>query len=677
MVRATSPISKVPLLRIVLPLIAGVVFSVYIPHLWLLVLLVPPLIITLISLYVYRRESVVAYLSSLVTILLSMLLALFLVWERGCDEPKLGDDIIYFKATLLDTPQPKDRSLSLELRVEAVGDSLLSFTPADYRSILYVPYSCSSDSLKIGDKILYCSRFEMPDRDPLPGAFDYPAYLRRGGVYQSTYVDSTMWRVVGSSSSPMLLPAKWRAKLLDGVKGLLPEAQHHSIVEAIMLGYKQDLTQDQKRNFRVGGLSHLLAVSGFHVAILFSLFSLVLITIGRDSKFYILRVALPLTLLWCYALVVGATPSVLRASLMLTLYSLSKLLRRGATPYNTLLFAALILILIDPYSIWDIGAQLSFVAVMGIILYSQTLGKRISKLGRFLPVLLTLPLVTISAQIATAPLTIYYFNSFPTLFLLANILIVPLIYIIIFFTLPLLLIHMLLGVKFNFFVVPLEWVLDLLNSTTSWIASRDVASIDELFIPIYWVVILYLIYLILSLPIPIVRKTLASSALLLTLFASTIYSHWMESRRSGVELMYCSSGRVYVEYQGLRTIVYADSIHQRDMETLQRWSGRRRGQLVVEKMNEPLWSSDGRSILYLDSDTLRYKSVDSDFTVDYLVLERGCRGDLDHYIGLLSPKRLLLSPKLYGYWSDRWKHEADSLQIPIDIVEKDMPYRLY
>ncbi|MGL4994228.1 MAG: ComEC/Rec2 family competence protein [Bacteroidales bacterium] len=678
MVRAISPISKVPLLRIVLPLIVGVVFSVYIPSQWLLTLLAIPLIVSLISLYVYRKDSIVTYLSLLSTVLFSMFIGVFLIWERSCGKIEFDDDITYFRATLVDAPRTKQRSISLELRVDAVADSSMRFANVDYRSILYIPKSHSADSLRIGDRIIYSSRFDNPSRNPLPGAFDYPTYLTRKGILQSSYADSTMWGVIGVNNSITLLPAKCRHSLLVAIRGVLPDVRHYSVVEAILLGYKSDLSDGQKHNFRVGGLSHLLAVSGFHVAILFSILTSLFIFIGRDSKFYVIRIIIPLLLLWCYALVVGATPSVLRASLMLTLYAISKLLRRNTTPYNTLLFAALVLIVIDPYSIFDIGAQLSFVAVLGIILFTQTIGERINKMGQALRLILTLPMVTISAQIATAPLTIYYFNLFPTLFLLSNILILPLIYIVITLVVPILVLYMLFDVKIAIMVSILEWSLNSMDSIIGWIASKPIASFEGLYIPLYWSVMIYIVFIILALPISYIKKALSVLATVVVLLAFIIYNDWVESARVGVELLYCDNRRVVIEYKGLSTFVYADSISDRDIESLNKWSGRGRGDIFVDNSLEPLWSSQGRSLLYLNSDTLRFKmTTESHFYVDYLLLDIGCKGDLKHYVELFSPNNIILSPKLYGYWRDKWVAEADSLAIPLVFIDSDTPCKLY
>lgn len=673
MKRIISPISRVPLLRLLLPLVVGVILFVSFSQLWLL--LVGVLLLLSIGVFYYRNRNSeqASFLGWSGITIGALLVGMLLAWMRMEDEPSFDFVPTYYRATVIDAPDAKERSFALLCRVEAVGDSGQRFVRSGYKALLYLPKSREVGELQVGDKLLFLAPFVPPQRGGLPGGFDYGAYLQRQGIYQTAYVDSSKWARVGVSRSLRLWPTRWKIELLHQVRSLLPAREHHAVVEALLLGQKRELSEEQRRNFRVGGLSHLLAVSGFHVGILFTLFSFCFFFIGRDSRFYLLRVVVPLLLLWGYAFVVGASASVLRASLMLSLYALSKLVRREPNSYNTVAFAALMLVVIDPYALWDVGAQLSFVAVLGILYVNELSREPMRKLLRWQRTLLSIPLITLAAQLATLPLTLYHFYQFPLLFLVANVMALPLVYLILFLTLPVMLIYGSLGFEFTLLLKLLEWCIDALNGVTGWIASRSFAVVEELYIPGYWIVMLYSGYLIWLFPIRLTRKVVGSMVVVVVwLGVTTIRDLQIVNERS-TTLYYTRSGRSLVEINGSQVVITSDSLHSREADSFRRWAGRRGGGSEVTFCSDsaPLWQSRSSRLLFLDRDTLRYRSATSSFPVDYLILERGCRGDLSHYCQLFAPREVLIAPSVTPYWREKWQLEADSLAIVLQVLRRD------
>lgn len=199
----------------------------------------------------------------------------------------------------------------------------------------------------------------------------------------------------------------------------------YAVVAAMTLGSKSAISPALRATYSDAGASHLLALSGLHVGVIGAM--LTLLFVGRR------RIALGATLsvvaIWCYAVLVGLSPSVVRAATIFTLYSLAALLRRERISINALAFAATVTLVVSPASLWDVSFQMSYLAVLAILLFLRPLYAVIGAEALSHPVVKWtwgIVVVSLSAQIGVAPVVLYYFGSFPCLFLLTNIIAIPL-----------------------------------------------------------------------------------------------------------------------------------------------------------------------------------------------------------------------------------------------------------
>ncbi len=221
---------------------------------------------------------------------------------------------------------------------------------------------------------------------------------------------------------------KIRSFTVQTVDKLLPE-QEASFIKGLLLGHKGEISKDIRQYFINTGTYHILAVSGLHVGIIATIFFTLtsFLRVGLT-----LRVVLTIIGLVIYAFVVGLPPSVVRASLMASLVLIGMAIERRVDVYNMLGFSAIVILLFDSKQIFHPGFQLSFSAVASIVYFYPRFYKFTSKilhnfdksiLGKILP----LALVSISAQVLTLPFTTLYFNKISLIFIIANVLIVPLI----------------------------------------------------------------------------------------------------------------------------------------------------------------------------------------------------------------------------------------------------------
>jgi competence protein ComEC len=239
------------------------------------------------------------------------------------------------------------------------------------------------------------------------------------------------WKQLSLSGLSILERAKlrfllWRHQLLEQYQkwGIITEA--YSVIAAMTLGEKSQLDAGLKETYSQVGASHILALSGLHLMIIYTVISLFL----GWRRFRTVSQVLIVLSIWAFAFLVGLSPSVTRAAFMISVYALLALGHREKMSVNTLAFTAIVMLIVNPLALYDMGFQLSFMAVLAILLFCPML-ERIIPLHvqlehRWLKALWGLTTVSLSAQIGTAPLIAYYFERFATYFLLSNFVVIPL-----------------------------------------------------------------------------------------------------------------------------------------------------------------------------------------------------------------------------------------------------------
>ena len=208
-----------------------------------------------------------------------------------------------------------------------------------------------------------------------------------------------------------------------------------SVLSALTLGYKNDLDYNIQKSYAASGAIHVLAVSGLHVGIVFIIISSLLKILGKSIGARILRFVLSLLFIWFFALLTGGAPSVLRASLMFSFIALGTALNRRSSIYNSIFASAFLLLLYNPFLLFDLSFQLSYSAVISIVFFQPRISALLNFNCKILKWAWSLTSVSLAAQIGTIPITIFYFHQFPNYFLLSNFIVIPLATIIIWLSL--------------------------------------------------------------------------------------------------------------------------------------------------------------------------------------------------------------------------------------------------
>jgi competence protein ComEC len=301
--------------------------------------------------------------------------------------------------------------------------------------------------------------------DPVnPFEFNYGDYQRSRGLCYHLFLDSASW-----IPSPAYARRGWQMRskgirhiLMDRIDRSIKGRDEKAILCSLLLGYRAELGQDVKQQFIRSGSMHILAVSGLHVGILYILPALLIGKIRSSVAGRLLATLVLLSLLWSYAMLTGLSPSVVRAVTMCSVHSIAKLTGRKAGIFHVLSLTAFIMVLSRPAIIFDAGFQLSFAAVAGIAGFQKPLYNMIPVKGWLARKAWQLMTVSLAAQLATAPLSLFYFHQFSHVFLVSNLIVIPLATLILYMGLAFILLSS-LG------LYPFSGVLEWLASLLSWI----------------------------------------------------------------------------------------------------------------------------------------------------------------------------------------------------------------
>ncbi|MFT5779638.1 MAG: competence protein ComEC [Crocinitomicaceae bacterium] len=299
--------------------------------------------------------------------------------------------------------------------VAVVGES--GYVPHQEKILVYT----NAPAVSVYDQLMIQTDFKEIENKGNPGEFDAKRYWNNKNIYSIAFMDEIEYMYVGHNEPFWFDQIRNKASdRLDTILGTYLKESNLAVAKALILGDKSLLRPELKRSFSSAGAMHVLAVSGLHVGIILEL---LLFLFGRFPRIFSKNAAviIALVILWTYAAVVGFSPSVVRATFMFTLLAVAKMMSRQSNSLNVLLFSACIMLFTDPLLLYDIGFQLSYLAMAGILLLYRPIESTFYISNRILKKIWQGTAVGISAQLFTLPVTLYYFHQFPNYFMLTNV----------------------------------------------------------------------------------------------------------------------------------------------------------------------------------------------------------------------------------------------------------------
>lgn len=651
-----NPLSKTPFLFLLLPLIVGIILQYYFglnksdENIWGIASILVGGLAMLLS---YRISSTnefrFRWLFGLGTAVLILGIGVLTTSNKQQQASiQFSNKAEIYKGIVLDIPKEKAKTQAYHVKLADLNKQIIAYVHRDSLSMALSP----------GDVILFRAKLQPFKNRGNPDDFDYVAYMKTQGYSATAYLASGNWMKTDEVYfSLKTIALNCRKQILSFYQSLGFNDNEYAILSALTLGYQDALSDDIKQAFRTTGTVHVLSVSGLHVGIIYVIISFLLSFIKRNSKYYWLKPSLIILFLWCYAFITGLSPSVIRASAMLTVFCTSEILNRKHSSIHSIYIAAFFILLIDPMALFDIGFQLSFVSVAAILYLHPALSNSVrikNKVLRYIWQLFTLSLV---AQLGAFPLCLYYFGTFPTYFFATNLLIVPLVSLIT-YAFGGIVIAKLLTLAFPsyteaIYFIPvkiLQFLVEVMTKLIRFFEQLPGAQIENISISLLELVIILLI--IVSMVLFILGKK--ARVLIVGL--------------SGILLLIS-----FNLYDRLFVPANEFVVYNRYGATELKWNvGRKHYQVRNEDVDKFHYFDIGtNSVLVITESIENDKYSDQKFRVDYLLPIGNDSLSLYSLTKFVKPQVVLLDGSLPVKTVRRLKYECNKLQIPYyDVTEK-------
>lgn len=553
-----------------------------------------------------------------------------------------------YRGVVTDTPQEKAKTTAYRVYLPTEGRQIVCYAQRD---------SLDNTRMKPGEEFLLYGQIQPFRNMGNPDDFDYVRYMYNQGFVGSVYLPSGYWKPTGIEDlSLRYMALRCRQQIMGFYKSLGLSEAEYGVLTALTLGYQNDLSDELKQGFRTTGTVHVLSVSGLHVGIIYLMISFLLGFIRRTSGYYWVKPAVIILLLWIYAFITGLPPSVVRASGMLTVFCAGEIFGRKSFSIHALYIAAFFILLISPFSIFDIGFQLSFMSVLSILYLQPRASRFIRTENPYLKKVWQLFTLSIVAQLATFPICLYYFGTFPTYFFITNLLIVPLVTLImyavgliIFTYLVSFLLPEFTSVLYYIPVKILQLLVETMTKLIRFFENLPMALIDNVKITftdmvlIFGIIICFLFFFIYKKA----RAFITGLSVILLFVTIQLFENWGEAEN--------------------RLVVY-----NRPVATEIRWNTEDGNYILKGDDIDSIKIIDvgNQKVLILSEDVFKDKESGYKLHTDYLIITKDNSWSVYSLQQLLDMKYVIIDASLSSYTRRRISKECQNLNIPChDVVE--------
>lgn len=348
--------------------------------------------------------------------------------QRSRMQDSWCDSKLCYEAQLLEVPAVRGSSVKALAEVSLPDTSRVRGVRGEGLVTLYFQRTVDSGLLEVGDNLLFETVVRNPENAGNPAEFDNEYYSYVNGVTGSAYLRDGDWRYCGRGDLSLYMRAMLlRDRIVSMYRDLGFGGDGLALLSALTVGEKRDFPQELKESYSAAGASHVLALSGLHLGILYMLLMFLMPRV-HDIRLSILKELVVVIVIWGFAFVAGLSPSVTRAAILFTLMSFCKLCSRDSSSLNSLAFAAIVMLVVEPHLLFNISFQLSFSAVFSILCIMPPMRHLVNAdgHGRIYRSVVDMLLLSFAAQVGTLPFIWYYFGVFPLYFLLTNLFVVPL-----------------------------------------------------------------------------------------------------------------------------------------------------------------------------------------------------------------------------------------------------------
>lgn len=538
------------------------------------------------------------------------------------------------------------------------------------KSLLNIQNDSVKTALKIDDILITKSNFKDVNPPLNPNQFNYKTYLENQYIYKQLFInDQTFLKSQSQTHTLFGVANDIRAHINSKLKPYNFKPAQISIINALLLGQRQDIDEDVYNNYINAGAIHILAVSGLHVGIILLLLSMILEPIERIKNGKIIKTVLLVTLLWSFALIAGLSPSVTRAVTMFSIVAIAINLKRPTNIYNTLAISMFAILLFKPLFLFDVGFQLSYLAVFAIVAIDPYLYNLWRPKNWLLDKYWHTLTVTVSAQFGVIPISLFYFHQFPGLFFISNLVIIPLLGIILGFGI-LVIILAAINLLPVFLANIYGAIISLMNDFVAWVSNQEQFVLKDIAYNIWLVIASYLFIITLisflkhkksiNLKLLLMAIVLFQTALIFTAFnkASNQFVIFHKSRFSLIGNTTNNETLVAHDF---------DSITNKNDRIIRDYKVANHIKTIKQDSLQNIYMLNDKKILVVDS--LGVYNIKS-FQPDYLLLRQSPKINLNRLIDSIKPKVIIADGSNYKSYVDNWERICEKKQLPFHQTSK-------
>lgn len=626
-----SVLNKIPFIRIFCPFALGIIIS-------LLFNIDRDLLILLVSVYfsilacyfvlnVSKRKSVKFIFGLLLNFFLFFAAVESCYLRKADNNPNHYTNVVFTKETLLsgyicDIPQLKEKSIKAKIQLthykendiwKSCGGNFYAYFPLNTANIIS------------GSNVVFKNKLSTIPEPKNPFDFNYKQYLYYKNIYHQCFLRESEFvtNVSGFELSITEYPLLLKSRLLEILKENNLKDDDLSVTSALLLGYDDEISRDLLGAYSRTGTLHVLSVSGLHVGILFMILNF-LLRFPNKKYWVLIKTLIVFICIWFYAALTGMSPSVVRSATMFSFILIGTAINKKGNIYNTLLASASLILVFDPFLLVDVGFQLSYLAVGGIVFFYPYVSNWFVSRHKFVNIIWRTTAVSISAQIITLPITIYYFGQFPSLFFMANLIVIPLSYVVMLGSMILVCVSKIkfLAIVFSAIVA---WSVTVMNEVTLFLDKFKFVNLSEINVSFYEMLILTLIIVFVTHFFLNKNYFSGIASLVLTsfMFLSSILSFVLVGNDKIIVFHDANSSVIdcYTDRSCTSLFRYNEKKNQFFQSAAQNRMRQGISHLKEQKISNGLYCFNGAGAKFglLSSDTLRKYDV-KNLELDYLVL---------------------------------------------------------
>ncbi|OEK07379.1 competence protein [Flavivirga aquatica] len=538
------------------------------------------------------------------------------------------------------------------------------------KSLLNIQKDTLQKTLKVDATFISKTVFKNLASPLNPNQFDYKSYLDKKYIYHQLFINNQSL-LNGKSDTHTLfgLASTIRQYINKKLKLYRFKPNELAIINALLLGQKQDISKKVYTSYTNAGAVHILAVSGLHVGIILIILSLIFKPIEGLKYGKFIKTTLLVVFLWCFALIAGFSPSVTRSVTMFSIITIALNLKRPTNIYNTLAISMFVILLFKPLFLFDVGFQLSYLAVFAIITVDPFLYKKWKPKYWITDKLWHTFTITISAQLGIIPISLFYFHQFPSLFFISNLVIIPFLGIILGLGILIILLSI-FNILPEFIANIYGGIISLMNAFVNWVSNQEFFLFKDISFSLVHVLVSYL--LIISFFRLLIKRNYSTLKLFLVAILITqiafVFKNY--SKHSNEFIVFHKSRYSLLGNTSHNKITVAndfDSLTKVKDNIIKNYTIENHITHIKDGLFQSVYQINDKRLLVIDS--LGIYNIKS-FKPDYVLLRQSPKINLNRLIDSIKPKYIIADGSNYKSYIERWLTICKKRKLPFHQTSK-------